>query len=296
MMFTVMGASGNTGKVVVEELLKRKQKVRALGRNREKLEALAALGAEVMTGEATDSRFLTEAFRGAEGVYTLIPPNFATQDFRKYQREVGKATVAAIREAGVKRVVFLSSVGADKASGTGPIAGLHEQEEELRKLSGVDVLSLRPGSFFENLFMNLGMIKGQGINGGAIRGDVPMPMIATQDIGAAGARALAEGGFTGFNVRELQGPRHYTMNEVTTMIGQKIGKPDLPYVTFPYADFANAMVGMGIPADLANQYGEMAKAFNEGHIQSLEPRSAANTTPTRFEDFANVLAAAYQNS
>jgi uncharacterized protein YbjT (DUF2867 family) len=296
MMFTVMGANGNTGKVVVEELLKRKQKVRALGRSKEKLESLARLGAEIMTGDATDARFLTEAFRGAQGVYTLIPPNFATQDFRKYQREVGKATVAAIREAGVKRVVFLSSIGADKASGTGPIVGLHEQEEELRKLSGVDVLALRPGYFFENMFMSLGMIKSQGINGGAIRGDVPAAMIATQDIGAYAAKALAEGGFTGFTTRELQGPRHYTMNEVTAMIGQKIGKPDLQYVTFPYADFANALTGMGVPEDLAAQYAEMAKAFNEGHAKALEPRSAANTTPTRFEDFAEALAAAYRNS
>jgi uncharacterized protein YbjT (DUF2867 family) len=155
MPFTIVGASGNTGHVIAEALLEKKEKVRVIGRSKEKLEKLARAGAEVRIGDARDARFLTEAFRGADGVYTLMPPDFSASNFRAYQDQLGEASAQAIRDAGVKRVVFLSSIGADKASGTGPIAGLHAQEERLRGL-GVDTLSLRAGYFFENLFASLG--------------------------------------------------------------------------------------------------------------------------------------------
>ena len=105
-------------------------------------------------GDASDASFLARAFAGAETAYTLIPPDVRATDFRAHQDRVGEATVQALRQAGVKRVVFLSSVGADLPAGTGPIAGLHAQEERLRKL-GVAVLLLRPGYFFENLHASL---------------------------------------------------------------------------------------------------------------------------------------------
>jgi len=294
-MFTVMGANGHTGRVVVEELLRRGKKVRALGRSKEKLEPLAKQGAEIELGDATDAKILTKAFRGSEAGYTLLPPNFGAPDFRKYQETVGDATVAAIKESGVKRAVLLSSIGADKHSGTGPIAGVHVQEGKLKKLQGVDVLALRPGLFMDNFFMNLGMIKQQGINGGAIRGDIAFPMIATHDIGSYAAGALAEG-FSGFQTRELHGAKNYTFQEATAILGQRIGKPDLKYVQFGYDDFAGALIGMGASESVAKLYAEMSKGFNDGLIKPLEERSKANTTPTRFEDFAEVLAAAYRNA
>jgi uncharacterized protein YbjT (DUF2867 family) len=73
-------------------------------------------------------------------------------------------------------------VGADLAEGTGPIAGLHAQEERLRRLPGINVLILRPATYFENFYATLGLIKHQGINGGAVAPDLRMPMIATRDI------------------------------------------------------------------------------------------------------------------
>ncbi len=292
-MITVMGANGNTGRAVVEALLRRREAVRGIGRDRTKLARLVKLGAEIKEGDISDARFLADAFRGSSAVYTLIPPNFTVTDVRKFQDEIGTITVQAIENAKVKRVVLLSSIGA-QPSGVGPIAGVHAQEQRLRGLSDVDVLALRPGYFFQNFLMNLGMIKHQGIHGSAIRGDMSFPMIATQDIGAAAALALAEGGFHGFNTRELQGPRNYTMEEVTQIIAQRIGKPDLKYIQFPYAEFERQLVGMGASSDVARNYVELSKAFNEGRAKPLEPRNSQNTTPTRFEDFAEIIPELYE--
>jgi len=85
-----------------------------------------------------------------------------------------------------------------------------------------------------------------------------------------------------------------TYAEATRIIGAHIGKPDLQYVQFPYADFASSLVQMGISQNVAGLYAEMSRAFNEGSIKSREGRRPENTTPTEFEDFAEVLARAYE--
>ena len=71
-MIAVMGASGNTGGRICEQLLMEGERVRALGRSAGKLAGLARGGAEVLTGDADDAAFLTTAFRGADAVYTLL--------------------------------------------------------------------------------------------------------------------------------------------------------------------------------------------------------------------------------
>jgi uncharacterized protein YbjT (DUF2867 family) len=293
-MIAVMGASGHTGRRVAELLLDSGEKVRALGRSREKLAPLEKKGAEVRTGDAADARFLVSAFRGAEGVFTLLPPDSRSTNYRALQDQMGEAMVKAIRESGVRHVVFLSSVGADLPAGTGPIAGLHDHEERLRELDRVDVLNLRPGYFFENFEETLGLIKHQGINGGAIAPDVAIPMIATRDIADAAARALRERRFHGIGVRELLGPRELTQSEATRILGARIGKPHLQYVQFPYVDFVKGLVQAGLSENVANLYAEMARALNEGKVKSLEGRRPENTTPTRFEDFASGLEEAYR--
>lgn len=62
-------------------------------------------------------------------------------------------------------------------------------------------------------------------------------MIATRDIADVAARALRQRDWRGVVVRELLGERDLTFAEATRIIGARIGKPDLSYVQFPYADF-----------------------------------------------------------
>ncbi len=200
----------------------------------------------------------------------------------------------AIRESGVRYVVALSSLGADLSEGTGVIAGLHAQEERLRRLEGTNVLLLRPVSFFENFYDKLGLIKHEGINGDSVAPDLAVPMIATRDIADIAARALKARDWKGVGVRELLGPRDLSYSEATRIIGERIGKPDLKYVQFPYADEAQALVQAGMSESFAHLYVEMTRAFNEEKVKPHAGRTSENTTPTRFEDFAGELAHAYE--
>jgi len=192
--------------------------------------------------------------------------------------------------------VAISRVRTELPSGTGPIAGLHAHEARLRRLTGTSVLVLRPGFFFENFLHSLDLIRHQGINGSGAAGRTTLPMIATQDIAAFAARALAAREWSGFQVRELLGPRDLSFDEATRIIGAKIGKPDLAYVQFPYADYSAALQQAGVSKSVADLYAELDKAFDDGIVRSIEGRSDANTTPTTLEQFADVIAQAYHGS
>jgi uncharacterized protein YbjT (DUF2867 family) len=292
-MITVMGASGNTGRVVAEKLLSAGEKTRVIGRDAQRLKTLRERGAETAVGDALDTAFLTSAFRGSESAYAMVPPDFTQQDLRKYYARFGESIGKAVRDSGIKRMVFLSSIGGELSEGTGPIAGLHDLEERFKKL-GVDLLILRPGYFYENFFSELGLIKQQGINGGAIEPEAPVPMTATQDIGATAADELSRNEFRGVTVRELLGPKDYTMVETTRILGERIGKPDLKYVRFSDSDFSAALVQMGITKGVADAVVEMSHAISARIVRPLEGRNKRTTMPTSFETFADKLAAAYK--
>lgn len=293
-MIVVIGATGNTGNAAAGRLLDAGTKVRAIGRTAERLAPLTARGAEAAIGTVTDAAFLTTALRGADAVYAMVPPEYNAPDLLAVYDKVGEALVRALDAAGTRRVVFLSSLGAELPAGTGPIVGLRGVEQRLKALPEIDLLILRPGYFFENHFGSLGLIKAQGVNGGAIAPHVTFPQIATRDIGAVAADALLQGDFKGAVVRELLGPRDLSMAEATRIIGAKIGKPHLEYVQFPDDAFIGGLVQAGFSKGVAQLFVEMAQAINAGKVRSLEGRNARNSTPTAFESFADSLAQAYR--
>lgn len=286
-MYVILGASGNTGKVVAETLLDGGHKVRVVGRSKGRLEGFTVLGAEIFEANVTDSAALTRAFTGAKAVYALVPPNMTSADYRAEQDATTESIAKALEAAGVTHVVALSSFGADKANKTGPIAGLHVLEERLSQVPKLNALFLRAGYFMENLLAQVGAIKSFGMMAGPVREDLPLPAIATEDIGAAAAEALSKLDFAGHQTRELLGQRDLTYLEMAKIIGAAIGIPNLSYVQLPDDQVTQAMTQMGISKNMAGLICEMADGLNRGHVRALETRSAANTTPTTFEEFVH---------
>jgi uncharacterized protein YbjT (DUF2867 family) len=294
-MYVILGASGNTGHVVAQQLLSGGKKARVVGRNADHLQFLAAEGAEVFVGDVTDAKALTKAFDRAESAYVMIPPDTTSTDFRAFQNRVSDAISEALQNAGVKNIVSLSSIGADKPAGTGPVAGLHDFEQKLNQLAAANVLHLRAGYFMENTLGQVGAIRMMGATAGPLRPDLKLPMIAACDIGKAAAEALLRLDFRGKQTQELQGQRDLDYNEATTIIGKAIGKPDLKYIQPSNDQIRAAMVQMGMSDNFAGLILEMAAALNTGHMRPLEPRNARNTTATTFENFvAEYFVPAYQ--
>jgi len=285
-MITILGATGKVGGKIAGILVKNGEPVRLVGRSVERLRPLVGKHATAFAGDIKDTAFLVKAFTNADAVFTLIPPDPRTGDFMEHAGKAGESIARALEIAKVGYVVNLSSIGAELGTGTGPIKGLHLNEQRLNSVKGLNVLHLRAAYFMENLLGNIDMIKAQGMTGSAVRGDLAMPMIATRDIAAVAAERLAKRDFIGSTVRYLLGQRDLTMTEASAIIGGKIGKSGLPYVRFPYDDAEKAMVGMGLSAEMSKNYIEMSRAFNDGVIKR-ETRTAGKTTPTSFEAFCD---------
>ncbi|HEY0857339.1 MAG TPA: NAD(P)H-binding protein [Albitalea sp.] len=295
MDIAVMGATGHTGAKIAATLLATGHRVRALARSAGKLAALERAGAQPFAGDISDAAFLADAFGGADAAYTLLPTDRRASDYAAQQAREGEAAAQALARSGVRRVVFLSSLGAERAEGTGLIAGLHAQEERLKQLAGIDLMLLRPVSFFENFHDALPVIRQLGVHADAVAAQLAVPMIATRDIADAASRALVSQDWHGVQVRELLGPRELSHDEAARILGPHIGLPELAYVQLPGEEMAQALVGGGVSESFARLYVEMVQAINAGRVQPREGRHAGNTTPTRFEDFVGELAAAWRD-
>jgi uncharacterized protein YbjT (DUF2867 family) len=284
-MYSIIGASGNTGSVIADKLLAHGEKVRLISRDARRLERFVQKGADPFVANVVDASSLTRAFSGAKAVYLMIPPNPGIPNVREDQDRVSDALTAAVQNAGVEYAVVLSSVGADKPEKTGPVVGLHNLEQKLTGVRSLKALYLRAGYFMENLLPQVGIIRSFGVMGGPVRGDLKLPMIATHDIGAAAADALLKLDFSGKQARELVGQRDLTYQEVASIIGKAIGKPDLSYRQLGPAQLKPALLQADMSSNMADLLLEMSDALNSGYMVTLEPRSAQNTTPTRIETF-----------
>ena len=296
-MIIVTGATGRTGRAATEALLAKGQKVRVIGRDAKKLKRLTDSGAEPFVGNVEDVASMTEAFSGASAVYLVLPEDISQQDLRAHQDRVSDSYAAAISQAQVRFVVDLSSIGAQYSKNTGPIVGLHNQEQKLNRIDGLNVLHLRAAYFMENLFMSMEPLRSMGALPGGLRPDTPMPWIATKDIGDYAASRLAARDFSGSSIQELHGQRDISMQEAASIVGHAIGKPDLKYVQVPSMTLGASLLQTGLPKKTSELLVEMWDGANAGLIVPQEQRSAKNTTPTMLESFVkSVFAPAYLQS
>jgi uncharacterized protein YbjT (DUF2867 family) len=296
-MIVVTGATGRTGQRVAETLIAQGEKVRVVGRDAKKLAPLVQLGADPFVGHAENPEAMTRSFDRASAVYLLLPEDITLSDLRSHQERVSDSYAAAVARANVQFVVNLSSIGAQQAKGTGPIVGLHNQEQKLNEIAALNVRHVRAAYFMENLFMSVVPLRTMGVLPGGLNADAPIPWIATKDIAAYAAARLAARDFSGKSVQELHGQRDISMNEAASVVGKSIGLPNLQYVQVPSPALEPALVQMGLPQKTAELIIEMWNGANAGLISPQEKRSPANTTPTTLEWFVEtVFAPAYLKS
>jgi len=262
MKITLTGSLGNITKPLTQQLVKAGHQVTVISSNTDKTSAIETLGAVSAIGSITDTLFLTEAFTGADAVYAMIPPSVTAEDFRAYANSIGDSYIEAIKASGVKRVVFLSSVGAQYDAGNGPIIGSHDMEGKLNGLTDVAATFIRPAFFYTNFFNNINMIKHMDILGGNYPADARVVFVHPADIAAAVADELQKTS-QGKNIRYVYS-EETTAGEAAKVLGQAIGKPELPWIEFPDEQTVGAMQQAGFSADMANKFAEMGEAVRNG--------------------------------
>ena len=112
-MYAVTGITGKVGAAVARSLLSADRPVRAVVRDRGKGAEWANLGCDIAVADLVDAGALTRAFEGTEGVFAMLPPVFDPAPGFPEAREFIASMYTALAAAKPKKVVALSSIGAD---------------------------------------------------------------------------------------------------------------------------------------------------------------------------------------
>jgi uncharacterized protein YbjT (DUF2867 family) len=294
MKITLTGSLGNITKPLAEILVAKGHEVKIISSSADRAEEIKSLGAIPLIGSVSDTGFLKDAFIGADAIYTMVPPNFAAPKFRAYIKGIGENYAAAIKESGVKKVVNLSSVGADLPDGTGPIAGLHDVENVFATLNGVDVRHLRAGYFYINFLANIDMVKHANILGSNFGADSKLVLVHPRNIAEVAAEVL-ESNFTGKTIQYVASDDESTPADVANILGTAVGKPALPWIEFSDEDAFNGMVGAGLPEEIAKNYVEMGDAVRSNKLFVDYYKNRPVLGSIKLKDFAVEFAAAYQD-
>jgi uncharacterized protein YbjT (DUF2867 family) len=255
-----------------------------LARDPGKLTDETARGATVVQGDLNDAAYVLRATAGADALFAVMPPNMRTDDLRGTANAIAQSYASAVRTNHIERVVLVSSIGAHLGTGTGPITGLHDAEQMLRKAAPTLTI-LRPGYFMENFMMALETIAHAQAIYLPVRGETRLPMIATRDIAEAAARALTDTTSRETRIMPLHGPRDYSFNEATEIIAGAVGHP-VRLVTVTAEQARQQLREHGVSDSVAESFLEMYDAFDSGRVRPEIPRSAETTTRTTFEEFA----------
>jgi uncharacterized protein YbjT (DUF2867 family) len=296
MKYVLTGGAGHITKPLAEKLLAGGHHVTVIGRNAENLKPLTEKGAKAAIGSVEDVNFLKLAFAGADAVYTMVPPNFNPKDWKEYIRQTGQNYAEAIKTNGIKHVVNLSSIGAHRADGCGPVSGLHCAEAELNKLDDTNILHLRPGFFYMNFFSLIPLIKGNGISGGNY-GNEKNKMIFSGpiDIAEAATEELLHLNFKGHSVRYLSSDER-TFGDVAKALGTATGNPQLPWIEFSDEQTLEALKGAGLTKEIAKNYTEMGAGIRNGIMQEdYYQQQVKPGGKIKLEDFAKTFGVVYNS-
>ena len=262
-MYVVTGVTGNTGKVVAETLLAQKHPVRVIVRDEAKAASWRAKGAEVAIASLDDTAALTEALAGATGAYLLVPPQYGATDMRAAQLVTVNAIASAVKASGIAHVVALSSLGAQHATGTGPVVTLHHFERTIEK-SAPNVTLLRAAYFLENVGQVVGEVQKASVYHTFLTVGPAIPMVSVQDIGETAAALLLDPA-QGIRLVDLLGPKDYTQQDLADTFTKLTGR-EVKLAFAPDEYVVPALTGNGMPQNVAELFREMIGAINSGKM------------------------------
>jgi uncharacterized protein YbjT (DUF2867 family) len=290
-IYVITGSIGHISKPIIEGLLKAGNTVRVITSNSDRAVEIDKMGAAALVGKIQDAQFVKNAFKGADVVYTMIPPDWQTSNWRISQNEVANVYADAIKANNIRYVVNLSSIGAHAKNGVGPVSGLHDFEQLLNVIPGLNVRHLRPSFFFYNFMAQIGLIRQAGIMGANYGESEKIFLVHTQDIAAAALEELTNLKFSGSSVRYILGDER-SGQEIAEVLGKAIHK-NLKWVVFTDEQQKQGMLQAGLSETHANGYTEMGKALHDGLMQEDARKNKSAFSATKLEDFAEEFAAAF---
>ncbi|MCJ8152741.1 NAD(P)H-binding protein [Chryseobacterium sp. SSA4.19] len=282
-MILVTTPTGNTGSMILQQLIEQGQQVRIFLRDPRKIPAEILEKVEVATGSFLNEYEFTEALQGCDTLYFCVPQSNTQEDVNAYYEDFAKVASQAIRNAGTKRVIYLSGGGKESNLQAGLLTALHKSEDIISQ-SGASVRALRCPVFFETLLYQIVSLKKTGMFFLPIDGNYKSPQIAVRDIASKAVELLIDNTWTGVEGFAVHGPADISYNEIALQMSDVAGKP-IRFQQVSKEDYIKTLLEEHHTSKaFANSLTEMLEAIGSG-LYAIEPRTEATTTTTTIKEW-----------
>lgn len=276
--YVVFGVTGRTGAAAADALLRSGHPVRVVVRDPSKGRQWAERGAEVAVADLTDLASMIRALSQVQGAYVVSPQHYNREDLFERADLIANITARAAVAADVPKLVALSSVGADRESGTGWIRMNRMFEQRLAE-TGVPTTFLRAAYFMENWMPMIGQAVRSGILPTFLAPPQrPLPMVATVDVGSTAAALLQEER-TGTCAVTLSGPKDYAPDDVAAIVSATLQKP-VDVAVLSEAEWPKALADARFSKAALAGFTEMTRGLNCPHIDIKSDPTAVEWTGT----------------
>jgi len=281
-MIVITAPTGQIGSKLVTSLLRESEPIRLVVRDPGKLPAEVRERTEIVVGSHRERDVLDRALDGADALFWLMPAAAtASSPYEAYVTASIPGAAAVVRHA-LPRVVIVSALGRGSQIYAGHISASHAMEDLFRS-TGAHVRALALPTFMDNILRQVATIR-NGVVSGTLPAGFTMPWIATKDIAALAAEYLLDRTWTGQDPVEVLGGEDLSYQDVAATLTDVLGTP-VRYERGDRAAVGQFLVGRGFSEAMARSMMDMDLAGERG-INNATPRTAANTTPTTFREFA----------
>ena len=275
MRIAVTTPTGHVGTQIVSMLIRAGVRPTVLLRDPDRLEPGIRELVDPITVDQRDGDAVLDATVGVDALYWVDPPVEVADPIAEYAR-IGAIAARAITDNSIRKVVFQSSVGAEKRSGAGEIDGLARTEELLDRTTA-SVLHLRCGFFFTNLLLQLEDVRA-GVIPILLPVDQPMAWVAPRDIAEVAVLRLLSDDWSGHQVQAVHGPEDLSWRQAAEIISKAVGR-EVRVEQIPDEAMRQGLLATGMGEGLADAVIGMSTGLRDGFIPE-QPRSPGTTTPT----------------
>jgi uncharacterized protein YbjT (DUF2867 family) len=277
-MIVVTTPTGQICQQVLDNIFDSTEAVRVIVRDPSRLSPRVRERVEVVQGSHDDIAVVTKAFKDADSVLWLVPPNPQSENPMNYYLNFTQPACEAIKSQGVKRVIGVSSLGHDFGTPAGLLTPAFAMDDLIEN-TGVNYRALRMPFFMENLLHQVNAIKSQGMFFMANSGNHKLATCATRDIADGAAKLLLDNSWNGQGSVSVVGPDDLSPNDMARIISQVLERP-IRYQQIPSMEYKTTMMQYGMSEAWAQGLIDMAAAQDQG-IYNNESR-IAQRTPTSF--------------
>jgi uncharacterized protein YbjT (DUF2867 family) len=284
-MIVITAPTGQIGSKLVPILLQQHKPVRLIVRGPDRLPAEVRGAAEIVVGSHHDPEVLDRALDGADTMFWLMPASpTASSPYEAYVSASIPGADAVVRHA-VPRVVIVSALGRETQIYAGHISASHAMEDLFRS-TGAHIRALALPTFMDNILRQTASIR-DGAIVGTLPADHTMPWIATKDIAAVAAEYLLDHTWTGQDTVDILGGDDLSYHDIAEILSDVIGTP-IRYKSGDRAGVKAFLIARGFSDAMAQSAIDMDLAGERG-INNATSRTAENTTPTTFRQFAEQI-------